>query len=105
MPPSINDGTLLLSDMFVVPVPSLGVDGLTDSPQDSDGAEIVGLDVVLAEAAEETDGSGSSVKVGDLVLLNCLPVTGWGRVNGGRFEDSGGDTVEKGTVNDVTEGI
>lgn len=91
--------------MFVVPVPSLGVDRLTDTAQYSDGAEVVGLDVMFTKTAEETDGSGSGVEVGNLVLLNGLPVAGWGGVNWGRFEDGGGNTVEKRPVDDVTEEI
>jgi len=103
LPESIDDGTLLLADVIVVPVPSLGVDRLANGTQYSDGAEIVGLDVVFSETAEETDGGWSRVEVGKLVFLSGLPVTGWGRVNGGRFEDSGGDTVEKRPVDDVTD--
>jgi len=102
LPEGVNDGTLLLPDVVVVPVPSLGVDGLTDTTQHSEGAKVVGVSVVLAETTEEADGGGSRVEVGNLVLLNGLPVTGWGRVNGGGFEDGGGDTVEKRSVDDVT---
>jgi hypothetical protein len=81
LPPSINDGALPLSDVFVVPVPSLGVDRFTDGTQNSDGAEVVSLNALLPKTAEETDCSGSSVEVGDIVLLNQLPVAGWGRVD------------------------
>lgn len=91
--------------MFVVPVPSLGIDRLTDATQDSDGAEVVGFGVVITETAEEADGSGSSVEVSNLVLLNSLPVAGRGRVNRGGFKDSGGDAIEKGSVDDVTDKI
>jgi hypothetical protein len=62
-----------------------------------------GLGVVFTETTEETDGGGSGVEVGNLVLLDGLPVTGWGRVNGGGFEDGGGDTIEKRSVDDVTD--
>ena len=48
---------------------------------------------------------GGGVELGNLVFLNGLPVAGWGRVNWGGFEDSGGDTVEKGSVHNVTNGI
>jgi hypothetical protein len=83
LPESINDGTLLLSDVVVIPVPSLGVDRLTNTTQHSEGAEIVGLDVMLTETTEETNGGRSSVELGNLVLLNGLPVAGRGGVNGG----------------------
>ena len=103
LPESVNDGTLLLADVVVVPVPSFGVDRLADGTQHSESAEVVGLGMVLAETTEETDSGGSGVEVGNLVLLDGLPVTGWGRVNGGGFEDGGGDTVKKRTVDDVTD--
>ena len=101
MPPSVNDGTLLLSGVFVVPVPSFGVDGFTDATKHS-GAEVVGLGVVLAETMEEMNSSGSGIELGDIMLLDDLPVTGWSRVDGGRLEDSGGDTVKEGLVDDVS---
>ena len=105
LPESVNDGTLFFPDVVIVPVPSLRVDGLTNATQHSEGAKVVGMDVVLTETTEEADGGGSSVDVGNLVLLNGLPVARWGRINGGGFEDSGGDTIEKGPVHDVTGGI
>ena len=60
------------------------------------------MDMVLAETTEETDGSGSGVEVGNFVVRNGLPVAGRGRVNGGGLKDSGGDTIEKGSVDDIT---
>ena len=59
------------------------------------------LDVVLAEAAEETDGGGCRVELGKLVLLHCLPVARGGGVYGRRLEYGGGDTVCKRTIDDV----
>jgi len=35
------------------------------------------------------------------MLLDSLPVTGWSRVNWSRFEDSSGDTICEGSVNDI----
>ena len=103
LPESVNDGALLLSNVVVIPVPSFGVDGFTDTTQHSEGAEIVAGDVVFTKTTEETDGGGGGVELGDLVLLDGLPVARRGRVNGGRFEDSGADAVEKGSVDDVTD--
>jgi hypothetical protein len=86
-------------------MPSLGIDRLANTTQHPDRAEIVAADVLFTETTEETDGGGRSVELGDLVLLNSLPVTGWGRVNGGGFEDDGGDAVEKRSVDNVTDEI
>ena len=67
---------LLLSGMFVVPVPSFWIDGFTNATQHLDGAEVVSLGVVLAETTEEMNSSESGVELGDIVLLDHLPVTG-----------------------------
>ena len=93
MPPSVNNGTLLLSGVFIVPVLSFWIDGFTDATQQSDGAEVVSLGVVLAETMGGTNSSGSGIELGDIVLLDHLPATGWSRVDGGRLEDRGGGTV------------
>lgn len=103
LPESVNDGTLPLADVVVVPVPSFGVDRLANSTQHSESAEVVGLGMVLAETTEETDSGGSGVEMGNTVLLDGLPVTGRGRVDGGGFEDGGSDSIEKGSVDDVTD--
>ena len=76
-----------------MPAPSFGVDGFTDATQHLNGAEVVGLDVVLAETTEETNSSGSGIELGGTVPLDDLLVTGWNRVDEGRFKNSGGDAV------------
>ena len=103
MPESVNNGALLLSNMVVIPVLGFRVDGFTDTTQHLEGAEIVAGDVMFTKTTEETDGGGGGVELGDLVLLDSLPVARRGRVNRGRFEDNGADTVEKGSVDDVTD--
>lgn len=55
-----------------------------------------------AETAEETDGGGCGVELGEFVLLDGLPVAGGSGVDGSGFEDGGGDTVGKRAVDDVT---
>ena len=87
--------------MFVIPVPSFWTDRFIDATQYLDGAEVVVLGVVLAKTAEETDGSGSGIELGDVLLLDDLPVTGWSRVDGGRLEDSCGDAIKMRPVDDV----
>lgn len=76
--------------MLVVPVPSFGVDRLTDGTQDSQRAEVIALDVALTEPSEQANGGRSRVELGELVLLDDFPVAGWGRVDGGGFKDGGG---------------
>ncbi|KAF9788721.1 hypothetical protein BJ322DRAFT_1184000 [Thelephora terrestris] len=102
LPPSVNDGTLLISDVLVTSIPSFGVDRFTDTTQHSDRAE-VSLGVAFTETTKETDDGGSSVELGDLALLDKWPITGWSGVDRGRLEDGGGDTVEKRALDDVSD--
>jgi hypothetical protein len=55
---------LAKADDGIVPLPSLGVDGLGDGAEDSGCAEIVAIDMVSAETAKESDGGGSGVELG-----------------------------------------
>lgn len=101
LPVGVDDGALSSSDVVVVPVPGLGVDGLSDGSDDSQTLEGVILDEVLTKSSKETNGSRSSVEMSDLVLVNGVPVSRSGRVDGSGLEDGGGDSVEKRTVDDV----
>lgn len=101
LPERVDDGALLAADMVVVPVPRFRVDRLADTTEDTKRAQIVILHVVLTEAAEETDGSGRRVELGNLVLVDGLPVPCGGRVDGRRLEDGSRHTVCERTVYDV----
>lgn len=91
--------------MLVVPIPRLGVDRLADAAKHPQAAEVERPDVVCAKAAEETDGGGRGVELGDLVLVDGLPVSRGSGVDGRRFEDGGGYAVRKGAVHDVPEAV
>jgi hypothetical protein len=81
VPERVNDSALLLSDMFVVPVPGFGIDRLTDRAKDTETAEIVVFYVLSAESAKEANGNRSRIELGKLVLLDGLPVARWCGVN------------------------
>jgi hypothetical protein len=82
-----------MADDGIIPLPSLGIDGLADSAEDSDCAEVVAFDVVSAETAEEPDSGGSRVElVSPCVWTVCQYREGVG-VDWGRFKDGGGDAV------------
>ena len=89
LPVRVHDGALSSSDVVVVPVPSLGVDGLADGSDDPQALEAVVLDKVLAKPSEKSDRGRCGVEVGDLVLVNRLPVSGRVRVDGRRLKDDG----------------
>lgn len=101
-PVSVDDGTLAVhTGVFVVPVPGLGVDRLTDGTEDTEGRKVASLDKLVTHAAQETDSSGSSVELGSLPLFNKVPVSGGVGVDGSGLEHGGGSTEGKGTVDNV----
>ena len=57
--------------------------------------------MVMTKTTEKTNSGGCRVELCDLVLLNCLPVTRWRRVNRRRFEDGRSDTICKWSVDDI----
>lgn len=100
-PIGIDDGGLVLSDMVIVPVPGLGIDRFTDGTQDTNGRQVVVVDMVNAKTTEETDGSRSRVKVSETMFFDGLPVTGRGGVYGSGLEEGGCDTISERTVDDI----
>ena len=60
--------------------------------------------MVRTQTTQQTDSSGRRVELGDLILINSLPVTRRGRIDRSGFEDGSCHTVSEGTVNDVTGG-
>lgn len=87
--------------MLIIPIPRLGVDRLADTTQDSQRAQVVVLDVVCAQAAEEADGGRGRVELGEFVLLDGFPVAGWCGINGRGLENDCRDAVGEGAVDDV----
>lgn len=65
LPVGVDDGALLVADVLPVPLPGLGVDGLSDGSDGAEGREIVSLDVLLSETAEETNGGRGGVELRD----------------------------------------
>ena len=84
---------MITSDILIVPGPGLEVDGLADTADDLQRAQVVQLDVVGAETTQEADHSGHSIELSQLVFLNHLPVTRGHRVDRGRLEDHDGDAI------------
>lgn len=82
-------------------MPGLWVDGFTDRTQDTNGRQVVVVDMVSAKTTEETDSSRSRVKVGNLVLFNGLPVTGRGGVYRSGLEEGGCDAIGERAIDDV----
>ena len=60
--------------------------------------------MVRAEPPQEADRGRRAVELREAVFLDGLPVARGRRVDGGRFEDGGGDAVEERPVDDVAKG-
>jgi len=101
LPEGVDNCTLLATDVFVVPMPSFGIDGFPNTSQNTKAAEIVAFDVVCAESTKKADSCGGGVELCELVLLHCLPVTRGCGVYGRGFEHGRRDTVGKRPINDV----
>ncbi|KAI3481860.1 hypothetical protein L1887_55509 [Cichorium endivia] len=100
-PVRVDNGALLTADVVVVPVPSLGVDGLTHRADDAQRRQVVLLDVLVAQAAQQTDRGGRRVELRELVLVHNLPVARRRRVHGCRLENERRHAVHQRTVDDV----
>ncbi len=55
-PVGVDNGSISTTDMVIVPMPGLGVDGLSNTTDDTQAGEIVVFDPVLTKSAEKTDG-------------------------------------------------
>jgi hypothetical protein len=66
---------LATADDVIVLLPSLRVDGLANGAKDSDRAEVVAIDVVSAETAEESNNGGSRIELAETVCFWRVAVT------------------------------
>lgn len=48
LPERVDDGTLFLSNVFIVPVPGFGINGLADRSEDPQRGEVVVLDMLMS---------------------------------------------------------
>mmetsp|Transcript_5326 Transcript_5326/g.11589 ORF Transcript_5326/g.11589 Transcript_5326/m.11589 type:complete len:302 (-) Transcript_5326:853-1758(-) len=101
LPVGINNGTVLVADDFVVPPPSLWIDGLPDRAQDPQTGQVVLFGNVVPKPHQRTDGRGGGVEDGYLVTLDHVPVPTIVGVHGRTLEHEGAQPVEEGSVHDV----
>jgi hypothetical protein len=60
------------------------------------------LDVVRAKPTEEADGRRGGIELGNLVLVDGLPVAGGSGIDWSRLENGGGNAVTERPVDDVS---
>ena len=73
LPPGVDDGAAIATDVGAVPDPRLGVDRLPHRTEEPQAREVVLRRQVLAPLHERPDGRGRGVEDVDLVLLDDLP--------------------------------
>src|SRR5262249_58626744 len=73
LPPGIDDRTATVADHLPVPHPGLGVDRLTDGPEQPERGKIAALGKFLAPSNERADGRRRRVEDGHAVLLDDAP--------------------------------
>lgn len=63
----------LLANNFIVPLPNLSGDGLTDRAESSQVLEVA-ANVLVTGALEQSQGCRGNVELSDVVLLDDIPV-------------------------------
>ena len=87
-PIGIDNSALFFPDVFVVPVPSLWIDWLSDGAENTESSQIATFNVVFTVTTEETNSSRSRVELGELVFLDSFPVSRRCGINWSRLEDA-----------------
>lgn len=101
LPVGVDDSAVVLTDLLIVPFPSFRVNGFTNRANDSQCGKIIAFQPLVTQAAQRTDSGGSSIELGDLVLLDNLPETGWSGISRGRFKQYSGCTESQGAINNI----
>lgn len=91
---------LVLANDIVVPLPNFSGNGLTNGTQDTEVLHLR-LDVLVASALQQTQSGGGNVELGDLVLVDNVPVAGEVGVRRSALKHDGRDTEEKRSVHHV----
>lgn len=98
--PYVANVSFLLSDLLKVPLPDLSGNWFTDGAQDTQVLHLV-VDVLITGTLQQTQSCGGDIELGDLVLLNDIPVAGEVGVGGSAFENDGRATKKKRRIDDV----
>jgi len=88
LPKRVDDSTFFLSDVFIVPMPRLGINGLADGSEDPQRRQVMILDMLRAQTTKKTNRSGCRVELRKFMLRNSFPIARRRRINWGRFKDA-----------------
>ena len=101
-PKGIYNSTLLLTNVFIVPIPCFRVDRLSNSTKNAQAAQIMTLNMMCTLSTQQPDGSGSGIELSQFVLCNRFPIARGSGVYGRGFEDSRANAIGEGSVDDVS---
>ena len=105
LPEGVHDRAFLVADVFVVPHPGFGVDGLAHRAKNAQAAQVgsvgVHLRVGLGGLDERTDGRRGGVEHADLVALDHFPETAGVRVSRHALKNDLGGACSQGAVGDI----
>ena len=101
LPPSIDNRTLFLPGISMVPPPGFGINRFAYASEDTQARHLVFARPFLSGCGNSPDRRGRSVKLIDLPLLNHLPIPVRVRVSRNAFEHGRRGPVGQGTVNDI----
>jgi len=91
-----------VANIFVVPQPGLGVDGLAYGAENLERGQIILFGEGLSELHQGSNGGRGRVELAYFVLLDDLPESVIGRVKRSTLEDDGGSSVQQGTICNIS---
>ena len=74
LPPCIHDGQFAAADVFMIPLPGFGVDGLTHAAKNAQAAQVVAFCPCLVHAHERADDRRCGVEYVDPEVFHNAPV-------------------------------
>ena len=101
LPPGIDDGAAALADVFVIPVPGLGVDRLAHAAQQAQAGQVVLLDRLGALGHQRPDRGGRGIELGDLVLGADFPEAAGIGIGRHALEHHGGRAIGQRAIDDI----
>ncbi len=101
LPPGINDGQLLFTNIHMVPHPCLRIDWLTNWTKDTEAGKVIALGRSVTVTHERTYNSGCCVEGIDLEFLNDFPETIRSGVGWNAFKHNRSSAKPEGTIEDI----
>ena len=94
LPICVNYGALFMTYIFIIPTPSLRIDGLTDGAENAQTGEIVSLGNVVAVSHKRSDRCRSRVEMSNPMAFDHIPVTTSVGIHRGALENERRTSVQ-----------